>query len=885
MNWESKEEIQHLLTNFRSFVKDVAGKYSISEQQNNSLISPPVKGPVWVANFTLPFPPEDSVRQILLEVIDKFNDQRSFYVRPISTPISMEWVGFRKGVGKDEPASNLSEVEKYQGLMRDASGPGIIMFIYGGAFYMNNQGTYRKIISQLSARSGLPCVSFHQRLAPQNPFPAALLDVFHGYMALLSPPLGSPHPAIPASSIVIAGDSSGGCLALGLLQVLLELKRSGNSKIQYHGRDVNIDLPAGLAIVSGVADLTNALPSHKELEMIDVMPPEPTMNILPNFPSCEIWPATPPRGNLYCDISMMRNPITAPSMATDWTGSPPLWFAAGQEQFSDGIKILVKAAVRQKVPVFFQEYENMPHCFMWIIGDPPQARRAWEGWADACVRLAKGGEVVTGAEFVLVKGLEKVSVPFVDLTRITDDEGKKIIRDASHSSFIYTGQKAIATFAYEWYYDLVLGGQFTFKLKELHEKYGPVIRVNPDELHFNDPDYYDEIFNVSNGKADKIYRVANAFGPYPAAIGTQGHDLHRLRRGALNVFFSKKYVSELVPHMQHVIDELCSRFKDACDTGEPINLKYAYSAATLDIMNEYCFSEKSKLVSKSDFGRKIFDDVDSFLIVSLVNVHIPWIMASLYSLPKLARQVEDIREEKDLSHLTSGHRTVFHDLIQSSLSPAEKSPSRLRDEAFSLITAGSGTSALVVQKLSYFIAANPNVQKKLLLELKQAIPSIDDHASLQALESLPYLNAVIREGLRLGHPITHRLSRTFQEKTLVYGEYTIPPGTNVNMTSMLIHENEDIFPDPKVFRPERWLNDKTLQRYLVPFSKGPRSCLGINLAWAELYLLVANVFRRYNFDVSGVIRERDIDVAKDIVLSVPRGDSPGVLVKIIKVDS
>lgn len=70
--------------------------------------------------------------------------------------------------------------------------------------------------------------------------------------------------------------------------------------------------------------------------------------------------------------------------------------------------------------------------------------------------------------------------------------------------------------------------------------------------------------------------------------------------------------------MQHIFDELCNRFDNASETGEPINLKYAYSAATLDVMNEYCFSEKSKYLSKPDFGRKLFDDIDSFLIVSLV---------------------------------------------------------------------------------------------------------------------------------------------------------------------------------------------------------------------------------------------------------------------------
>jgi cytochrome P450 len=189
--------------------------------------------------------------------------------------------------------------------------------------------------------------------------------------------------------------------------------------------------------------------------------------------------------------------------------------------------------------------------------------------------------------------------------------------------------------------------------------------------------------------------------------------------------------------------------------------------------------------------------------------------------------------------------------------------------------------AYVLRNLSYHIAADHRVQQKLLSELRTVMPHPTSRPDLQKLESLPYLNAVIQEGLRMTQPITHRLSRLFPKKTLVFQDKIIPPGTVVHMTALLIHENEDIFPDAKSFIPERWLDSKLpLKRYLVPFARGPRSCLGINLAWAELYLIVAMVFRRFDFDIAGVVRERDIDAARDVIMGVPRRDSKGVVVKV-----
>lgn len=129
------------------------------------------------------------------------------------------------------------------------------------------------------------------------------------------------------------------------------------------------------------------------------------------------------------------------------------------------------------------------------------------------------------------------------------------------------------------------------------------------------------------------------------------------------------------------------------------------------------------------------------------------------------------------------------------------------------------------------------------------------------------------------------MTRQFPDKDLNIHGYNLPAETKVSLTLPLILENETIFPDPYTFRPERWLSEnqdpeKRLDKYLVTFNRGPRMCLGINLARAELVLILSAVFREFTFDVSKVVRERDIDFCHDYIVGAPRGDSPGILVKV-----
>jgi cytochrome P450 len=172
---------------------------------------------------------------------------------------------------------------------------------------------------------------------------------------------------------------------------------------------------------------------------------------------------------------------------------------------------------------------------------------------------------------------------------------------------------------------------------------------------------------------------------------------------------------------------------------------------------------------------------------------------------------------------------------------------------------------------------------KLFEELKTVMPNAHDRPVLAKLEKLPYLTAIILEGLRITHGVSHRIMRAFPHHALHYNGLEIPPGTSVMMTSLLLHENETIFPEPRLFQPERWLhgNRDRLERYLVAFSRGTRGCLGINLAWAEMYLVLASIFRRYDFDLSEVVRERDIDIVRDCITGAPALDSKGIIVRVL----
>ena len=265
------------------------------------------------------------------------------------------------------------------------------------------------------------------RLAPKYPFPAALLDCLIAYLYLLAPPPGSYHEPVPASKIVFAGDSAGGNLSFSLLQLILHMHRANTSSqiptIRFHGQDVPLPVPAGVATSSAWVDVTLSMPSILSNAKWDYIPPPPKGSVVTNVPSCALWPTNPTREDLYCDISMLMHPFVSPlaAIAFDWEGACPAFFLYGQEMLIDEGKVLCRRLARAGVSVQWEEYDAMPHCWPMIMRGTESSQKAFNAWGDFIIRATKGERMETRGNWVEARTMREKTVDVKDLLSDLND--------------------------------------------------------------------------------------------------------------------------------------------------------------------------------------------------------------------------------------------------------------------------------------------------------------------------------------------------------------------------------------------------------------------------------------------------------------------------------
>ncbi|KAJ9669390.1 hypothetical protein H2201_000257 [Coniosporium apollinis] len=397
----------------------------------------------------------------------------------------------------------------------------------------------------------------------------------------------------------------------------------------------------------------------------------------------------------------------------------------------------------------------------------------------------------------------------------------------------FPGPKLAAlTLWYEFYYDII--------------ERGPIIRINPHELHIRDPASFD---HYAGGKREKY------------------------------------------------IEKLCSRFEELAGTGEVVPLDVAFLALTMDVICAFFFGEDRGHLDKPDFELLWKEKLRGALQTAALGRMFPVLTTTMLRLPHWLWKVTNAYYVSYMFSLQAGirkqvaavlnesrgstpGRTIFHMLRDSDLPPEEKSISRLCEEANVLIGAGSETSAKALTHTIFYLSSNPEILRRLREEITAVMPDASAIPCWSVLEQLPYFTAVVTEGLRLSYSITTRLPRVANEP-LIYNDWVIPPRTPVSETLYSVLVDPAVFPEPKVFNPERWLEHPELSGYFVVFGRGSRSCVGLNLAYAELYLAVAALIRRFDFELFETTI-KDIEVKHDFF--VPNADlaSKGVRARIRK---
>ena len=424
----------------------------VGKVQASTLKDPGVKGKTWVANATIPAPTEDQegIRQAVFTAIDQLSesDSQIEYTKPSLVDTQVEWTGFRPNAGKNDTMPDISEADKYSRLMDEPTRTSdtTILYFHGGAYYLCDPSTHRSTTSRLAKECNGRVCSVRYRLAPQAAFPSQLLDALLVYLSLLYPPPGSLHSAVPASKIVLAGDSAGGNLVFALLQFILHFNRSQQQQstddgaststpplLNFHGSQVQLPLPAGATAVAGWFDISRALPSITRNAKYDYLPPAThSPDALSRFPKDSVWPTTPPRGDLFCELALLDHPLVSPLLARDWSGAPPLYFNTGEEMLTDEIKVLAARAAQQGAKVVFEEYQAMPHCFAMLLPGLPTSERCIKSWGAFARKAAEEGAeaVQTEGTWVEVRTGREEKRVVKDLSAVSFEEAQGLVREA-----------------------------------------------------------------------------------------------------------------------------------------------------------------------------------------------------------------------------------------------------------------------------------------------------------------------------------------------------------------------------------------------------------------------------------------------------------------------
>ncbi|KAL8774806.1 MAG: hypothetical protein Q9209_000745 [Squamulea sp. 1 TL-2023] len=344
---------------------------------------------------------------------------------------------------------------------------------------------------------------------------------------------------------------------------------------------------------------------------------------------------------------------------------------------------------------------------------------------------------------------------------------------------------AVSRIPYAW---ALLKGDLTQRTKELHNRYGHVVRLAPDELSFIDAQAWQDVYAHHQGRPNfpkNPLWFAPAENGIHSILSANDVDLSRYRR-LLSHAFSDRALREQEPLLQHYIDFLVRRLYEQASNASPIDMVQWFNFTTFDIVGDLALGESIGNLEKARYDGWISVIFAQFKLAALAVTFrffgLDKVLKAILrrsALEKRKRHAETAKEknhprlaqEEDMDAQRNDFMTYVRRYND------EKGMSVLEIEATfrALVVAGSETTATALTGILGNLLQTPEAMMELQKEIRTCF-SHESEISASKVDSLPYLNAVIEEGLRMCPPVALGMPRLVPEGGSTVSGHPLPAG-------------------------------------------------------------------------------------------------------------
>ncbi|CAG8959720.1 hypothetical protein HYFRA_00001626 [Hymenoscyphus fraxineus] len=431
----------------------------------------------------------------------------------------------------------------------------------------------------------------------------------------------------------------------------------------------------------------------------------------------------------------------------------------------------------------------------------------------------------------------------------------------------YPGPKLWAAYQFTSLWSL-LRGKSVHDVEKIHAYYGPIVRIAPNEISVAGPDGWKDIYATRPGHKifpkNGIWYGGKTIGQPESLINVENPADHERMRRLLNPAFTPKAVDSQECTVQFYVDLLISKLRDRAAAKESVDIVSWYNFVTFDIVGDLGFGEPFNCLQDSQYHiwvSTIFTTFKNTFMLGALGCYplLSKVLGAMIpsSIREPALRNRAMGKEKVHRRLNlEKERNDFMTPVIRGEDSKSMSLSEIEGTFHTIIVAGSETTATVLSGITNYLTRDAAVMNRLCVEIRSAFQNEKD-IDFSATRNLPYLNAVIQEGMRMCPPTPAGIPRIVPEGGDTVCGHWFPGGTNISLHSWSTYRSSANFHNPLQFIPERWLQSITAdetspyyhdKRYAVQvFSLGPRACLGKNLAWAELRLILARMI--WNFDI------------------------------------